>query len=325
MAAPSSDPRATITPDSFTVAPALLGLPLARPWRRALAITIDGILVGILANAGGVVLAFAAAITLWVASRPANTTGLARRGVTGLMRFTAALFLFIAVLNVWGRISRWGDAPDAPDAPNIAVDEALDSLGISLGRFGIALPDSIQGLGAADSDDSDDDAVRDTTIVAATDTTGSDTAAARIRALEQQRDRLRAQNARLERELDEERERTGGIGGFLRGIADDLGVGFGWGALYFTAFLALWRGQTPGKRALGLRVIRLDGRPIGWWIAFERFGGYAASFSIGLLGFAQILWDRNRQGLHDKAVETVVIRDLVPSTREGGGWQPAGR
>jgi hypothetical protein len=324
MAAPSSDPRATITPDSFTVAPSLLGLPLARPWRRALAMALDGILVGILANAGGVVLAFAAAITLWIASRPASTTGVLRRGVTGLMRITAALFLFVVVLNVWGRISRWGDEPDAP-APPFTVDETLDSLGVALETRGIALPESSQAIGTADSIDPTDGAVRDTTTEAADDTTRSDTALASVRALEQQRDRLRARNARLERELEEQRERTGGIGGFVRGIADDLGVGFGWGALYFTAFLALWRGQTPGKRALGLRVIRLDGRPIGWWIAFERFGGYAASFSIGLLGFAQILWDRNRQGLHDKAVETVVIRDLVASTREGGGWQPAGR
>ena len=39
----------------------------------------------------------------------------------------------------------------------------------------------------------------------------------------------------------------------------------------------------------------------------ERFGGYAASVTLGLLGFAQILWDKNRQGFHDKIVETVVI------------------
>jgi len=59
---------------------------------------------------------------------------------------------------------------------------------------------------------------------------------------------------------------------------------------------------------MGIRVIRLDARPVGWWLAFERFGSYFASFSTGLLGFAQIFWDRNRQALHDKAVETVVIR-----------------
>ena len=40
--------------------------------------------------------------------------------------------------------------------------------------------------------------------------------------------------------------------------------------------------------------------------SFERFGGYAASLSTGLLGFLQILWDRNRQGLHDKAAGSLV-------------------
>jgi hypothetical protein len=94
----------------------------------------------------------------------------------------------------------------------------------------------------------------------------------------------------------------------LKGVFNDLGLGFGWLALYFTACLALMKGQTPGKRFMGIRVVRLDGKPIGWWSAFERFGGYSASVITGLLGFAQLLWDRNRQALHDKISETVVIR-----------------
>jgi uncharacterized RDD family membrane protein YckC len=65
---------------------------------------------------------------------------------------------------------------------------------------------------------------------------------------------------------------------------------------------------------MGIRVIRLDGKPLGWWISFERFGGYAASFSVGLLGFLQILWDRNRQGLHDKACETVVVYERAQAS-----------
>ena len=120
---------------------------------------------------------------------------------------------------------------------------------------------------------------------------------------------LRERNERLRRQAEAAQERgRGGISGLLGGISNDLGLGFGWFALYFTAFTVLGRGQTPGKRLLGIKVIRLDNRPIGWWPAFERFGGYAASFSIGLLGFAQVLWDRNRQALHDKAIGTVVVR-----------------
>ena len=46
-----------------------------------------------------------------------------------------------------------------------------------------------------------------------------------------------------------------------------------------------------------------------WWLSFERAGGYAAGFATGLLGFAQIFWDPNRQAIHDKVSETIVIQD----------------
>ncbi|MBA4160151.1 MAG: RDD family protein, partial [Gemmatimonadetes bacterium] len=136
-------------------------------------------------------------------------------------------------------------------------------------------------------------------------------------------DTLRSLEARIQglrTEVDslrEEREPEagGGIVAYLRGLLDDPGVGFGWSTLYFTLFLAVWRGQTPGKRLLGIRVVRLNGKPITWWASFERFGGYAAGLATGLLGFLQIFWDRNRQAIHDKIMETVVVRErVVPET-----------
>ena len=39
---------------------------------------------------------------------------------------------------------------------------------------------------------------------------------------------------------------------------------------YFAFFEWLWRGQTPGKRWLKLRVIREDGRPVTFWEALVR-------------------------------------------------------
>jgi hypothetical protein len=122
--------------------------------------------------------------------------------------------------------------------------------------------------------------------------------------------RLRAEVQQLSTQLEQEKSRGGGLFTFVRATADDLGLGFGWMAVYFTGFLALMRGQTPGKRLMGIRVVRVNDKPMTWWIAFERFGGYAASATLGLLGFLQILWDRNRQGLHDKAAETLVIRSI---------------
>lgn len=114
---------------------------------------------------------------------------------------------------------------------------------------------------------------------------------------------------RLMEERLEEAEDPPGLLDYLEGIARDLGFGLGSLGLYFTAFLALWNGHTPGKRLLGIRVAKVNGEPLGWWDAFSRFGGYAASFVTGLVGFLQIAWDANRQGLHDRIAGTVVLRE----------------
>ncbi len=120
-------------------------------------------------------------------------------------------------------------------------------------------------------------------------------------------ERLRAENQALEDELQEERDK--GVLKLLFNAADEIGLGFGWAGLYFTFFVAVWRGRTPGKRLLRIRVVRLDGKPIGWWVAFNRFGGYAASIFTGLLGFFEMFWDPNRQALHDRIAATVVIKE----------------
>lgn len=97
-----------------------------------------------------------------------------------------------------------------------------------------------------------------------------------------------------------------------RGTLGDLGLGLGWLGIYFTASLALWQGRTPGKRLLGIRVVRIDGERLTTWHAFSRFGGYAASVFPGLLGFVQLLWDPNRQALQDQIAGTVVVREESP-------------
>jgi hypothetical protein len=121
---------------------------------------------------------------------------------------------------------------------------------------------------------------------------------------------LSARVARLERELKDAREQRG-IMHFVKASAHDIGFGIGWSYLYFIGFLTLWNGLTPGKRMFSIRVARIDGRPMSLWRAWERFHGYAASMLTGLLGFGQILWDANRQCLHDKVAETVVVQDIA--------------
>jgi uncharacterized RDD family membrane protein YckC len=113
---------------------------------------------------------------------------------------------------------------------------------------------------------------------------------------------------------------SGGLFGTLRDLVDELGFGFGWASLYMTVMLSWWKGQTLGKKMLGIRVLRLDGGPITWWVAFERAGGYAAGFATGLLGFAQVFWDANRQAIHDRIVGTVVVLDGAPKVLD---WESA--
>ena len=131
-------------------------------------------------------------------------------------------------------------------------------------------------------------------------------------ALQKSIEKLRDENERLREEQEP------GLLAWGEGILDDIGFGFGWAAAYFTLRLVWWQGQTFGKAALGLRVLRLNGKPLTTWNSFERAGGYAAGLATGLLGFAQIWWDPNRQAIHDKICGTVVIdtRKQVPPASE---------
>lgn len=148
-------------------------------------------------------------------------------------------------------------------------------------------------------------------------------------------DSLRALERRVERltddveDAEDDLRRTEGalrnaesrsIGSRIWSFADDLGFGFGWAGLYLTVFLSWWNGQTVGKRMMGIRVVRLDGGPITWWVAFERAGGYAAGLFTGLLGFAQVWWDANRQAIHDRIVGTVVVYDKAEKVLD---WEEA--
>ena len=74
--------------------------------------------------------------------------------------------------------------------------------------------------------------------------------------------------------------------------------------------------------------MRLDGKPLGYWVSFERFGGYAASLFTGFEGFLRILWDPNRQGLEDKLAETVVVIDTAETRGQLENvriWGPTGK
>jgi uncharacterized RDD family membrane protein YckC len=90
------------------------------------------------------------------------------------------------------------------------------------------------------------------------------------------------------------------------------GVGYAIGILiaiaYFTYFEGGARGQTPGKRALGIRVIDFDsGGPIGYPRAFIRYIGRIVSAIVIYIGYLWMLWDREKQCWHDKFAGDVVV------------------
>jgi uncharacterized RDD family membrane protein YckC len=80
------------------------------------------------------------------------------------------------------------------------------------------------------------------------------------------------------------------------------------GLFYFSMFTWKWQGQTPGKRFMRIKVVKLNGERITLWNSFERFSGYSSSASLLLLGFFQYYWDKNHQTTHDKISETVVVQ-----------------
>jgi uncharacterized RDD family membrane protein YckC len=68
-----------------------------------------------------------------------------------------------------------------------------------------------------------------------------------------------------------------------------------------TYLLTALTGMTLGKRALGIRVARLDGKPLGF--------GWALLRTLLLLAVVPpLVADRDLRGLHDRAANTIVLR-----------------
>lgn len=76
---------------------------------------------------------------------------------------------------------------------------------------------------------------------------------------------------------------------------------------FFVSFWA-WRGQTPGKMAVGIKVIRTDSSPITWHYALLRYVGYIVSALTLGIGFIWIAFDSRKQGIHDKIADTYVVK-----------------
>jgi uncharacterized RDD family membrane protein YckC len=82
-----------------------------------------------------------------------------------------------------------------------------------------------------------------------------------------------------------------------------------WIVLYFGCTAYFWNGRTPGKRALGIRIVSLVHERMSLWHSVERALGYGFSVLEGCFGFVQYFTHPNKRTLHDRIAETIVIRE----------------
>ncbi|MBE2197727.1 MAG: protein kinase [Anaerolinea sp.] len=94
-----------------------------------------------------------------------------------------------------------------------------------------------------------------------------------------------------------------------------LGFLFGtvMGLLYYGGFHG-WRGQTPGKMLMSIRVVRADGSRLGWgracWrlLAWQITATLGIVICLGIIPYAIPFLNQERRALHDYLAGTLVVR-----------------
>jgi uncharacterized RDD family membrane protein YckC len=76
--------------------------------------------------------------------------------------------------------------------------------------------------------------------------------------------------------------------------------------VFYNIVFWLLAGQTPGKRLMGIRIVRADGTRVRLGNAIRRQAGYWISAVLGL-GYLWILIDNKRRGWHDMLAGTMVV------------------
>ncbi|WP_431288308.1 RDD family protein [Roseateles chitinivorans] len=303
------DPRDWITPEDLNVAPALLGLPLASPWQRAKAMAVDVTLVTALSNFGNTPLLGGCC---WVAWRWYKLQRASRGEVqkeSGWLGWAPALCLV-----AFGLYTSTMEHIDEPTRQ--ARREAVAAAAVDKGN-----------RHDEDTDTGADEDVKDLVKHAITTATAAASAASGVTTGQFEQDVIRQveKDGELQRKAD--RIRIKALQEEVRTLKDEakrspleklrhwwevVGLNLVWAFAYFVAFPLIWPGQTPGKKLMGLRIVELTGKPLKPMLCVRRYGGYAAGATTGGMGFLQILWDANRQGLHDKAAHTAVIDTRNP-------------
>lgn len=295
MAALSASPRARSTgrvqSEPLAVSPALIGARLAGPGRRAAALTVDLAVLALLSQASSWALVVALLLLAALVHQALRIDG-AR---PWLAHSVAVVLVVGALATAWATVR-----PAAPNAWDQAVDRAVQAAEATLeardatAKASVDVDTKVRGEGVAGRPS------------VPTATTGPAVAPVSLE------DELRRRLAELEALQRAHRPPT--LSERLDAAVTELGLGLGWGIVYFSLLPAFGSGRTLGKRLMRLRIVELSGQPLTPLRALKRYGGYAAGIATGGLGFVQALWDPNRQCLHDKAAHTVVLdeRDGAP-------------
>jgi len=97
------------------------------------------------------------------------------------------------------------------------------------------------------------------------------------------------------------------IVGVLAGLTHVAPLGLLIAVAYFAGMWA-WKQTTIGGIVIGLKVVRIDGRPFTFVTALVRALAAIFSVIVFFFGFLWIGWDVEKQGWHDKIAGTVVVR-----------------
>ncbi len=104
------------------------------------------------------------------------------------------------------------------------------------------------------------------------------------------------------------------VGAILGGLVGNggttgNGLGFVLGIAYYMYFWSSYgHGQTLGKRALSIRVVKTDGTELTITDALIRYVGLLISFFCLFIGVIWVAFDANKQGWHDKIAKTYVVK-----------------
>ncbi|ALM90755.1 MULTISPECIES: RDD family protein [Alteromonas] len=326
LALSDSETRDVITPYAFKVDQALLGIPLAPPVKRAMAMVIDVILIFMAAKLSATLIAFVAAMAFYKGTAQQYLPKMSSFWRRALKLF-AASFLFVSSLTVLSLAIDFFEGDSTIQGTQINKAEQKEELSEhdkSIIRTYLAQTDDDKNCDDICQSAASAKLVTQLPELAEIEDVGNSQVTRALLHLMVIADgeaiaagdgvkNLDLAPESISDEVTNESNTTPvtSILQWGKGIIQDLGLGFGWAAVYFTLFSLLWRGQTPGKKVCNIRVVSLSGEPLGMLDCFGRYGGYGAGFATGLLGFLQVYWDPNRQAIQDKISATVVIQGSV--------------